>query len=311
MPWREGQARIFPSLEYIESRFTEFWNLLSYDAIVGGSLDAEFGSRIAVTRRLGRVLDHLYGADLPLRRNRLHFQLYPLIEAVFENIADQEPPEILKSCYVHTGSLKIVVQDLNAVITDAIPKFLLEQGAQAVYQSAESAGGFGAAVEEVIAAEEPEGGRLGQLYLLLGGIGAGKTTFMRRYQREVGKPVLDRGTLWFHLDFLEAPIDPQAIEAFVWQRILEDLRTRYGTLNLETRRNIKCVFRAEIEVLEQTVLRQPGMRGEQYQTALSPYLDKWRGNASDYVPRLLRRLTEADIRACLAYAADTVAHESM
>ena len=30
LPWREGYARIFPTLQYIESNFTEFWNLLSF-----------------------------------------------------------------------------------------------------------------------------------------------------------------------------------------------------------------------------------------------------------------------------------------
>jgi hypothetical protein len=190
VPWRDGYARVFPSLEYIESHFTEFWNLVSYDAVMSGSLDAEFGSRVVEPRRLDRVLDHFYNADLPLHRNRLHSQLYPLIQAVFENIADQEPPEILKSCYVHTGSLRIVVQDLNTVITDAIPKFLLEQGAKPVHQSAESAGEFGSAVEEALSFEEPRSGPLGQLYLLLGGIGSGKTTFIKRYQREVGKESL-------------------------------------------------------------------------------------------------------------------------
>jgi hypothetical protein len=122
MPWRQGHARVFPSIEYIESHFTEFWNLLSYEAISAGSLDAEFGAHLMVPRQLERVVDHLYNADAPLLRNRLHAQLYPLIQTVFENIADQELPEILRSCYVHTGSLRIVVQDLNAVITDAHPK---------------------------------------------------------------------------------------------------------------------------------------------------------------------------------------------
>jgi predicted type IV restriction endonuclease len=28
IPWREGNARVFPTLEYVESHFTEFWNLL-------------------------------------------------------------------------------------------------------------------------------------------------------------------------------------------------------------------------------------------------------------------------------------------
>lgn len=287
LPWREGYARVFSSLEYIESCFTEFWNLLSYDAILRGSLDTEFGSRLVAPRHLGRVLDQLYNADLPLRRNRLHSQLYPLIQAVFENIADQDP-EILKSCYVHTGSLKVVVQDLNAVISDAIPQFLRDQGTVEVRQSADSAGEFGAAVEEVLSVQELRGGPSGYLYLLLGGIGAGKTTLIKRYQREVGKPVLDNRTLWFHLDFLEAPVDPLSLEPFVWRGILEQLRNDYQLLNLETRRTIKQVFAREAEVLSQTILRQPGLRGEQYQAALSPYLDKWQSDTTTYVPRLLR-----------------------
>jgi hypothetical protein len=287
LPWREGYVRVFPSLEYIEEHFTEFWNLLSYEAVVSGSLDTEFGSRLVTPRRLGRVLDSLYNADVPLHRNRLHSQLYPLIQAVFENIADQEPPEILKSCYVHTGSLRIVVQDLNTVITDAIPQFLLAQGAEPVHQSANTAGDFGAAVEQVLAVEELHN-ELGQLYLLLGGIGSGKTTFIKRYQREVGKQVLDDRALWFHLDFLVAPIDPRDLEQFVWRGILDDIRNRYNSLNLETRRAIKRVFSPEIEVLSQTVLRQPGLRGEQYQSALSPYLDKWQSEIGEYVPRLVR-----------------------
>jgi hypothetical protein len=288
VPWRNGFARVFPSPEYIASHFTDFWNLVSYDAIVSGSLDAEFGSRIVTPRRLDRILDDLYNADLPLRRNRLHSQLYPLIQAVFENIADQEPPEILKRCYVHTGSLRIVVQDLNTVITDSIPQFLLEEGAKPIHQTADTAGDFGTAVEEVLSTEDLHTGPSGHLYLLLGGIGSGKTTFIKRYQREVGKAVLENRALWFHLDFLEAPIDPHTVETFVWRRILEDLRIRYRQLNLETRRNIKQIFATEIEVLSQTVLRQPGMRGEQYQAALSPYLDKWQSDLSVYVPRLLR-----------------------
>jgi hypothetical protein len=66
-----------------------------------------------------RVIDRLFNSDLPLQRNRLHAQLHPLIQSIFLDIADQDPLEILQSCYVHTGSLRIVARDLNAVIVDA------------------------------------------------------------------------------------------------------------------------------------------------------------------------------------------------
>jgi hypothetical protein len=119
MPWREGSARVFSSLENIESNFTEFWNLLSYNAIQAGSLDQEFGTTLQSSRKMHRVIDRLFNSDLPLQRNRLHAQLHPLIQSIFLDIADQDPLEILQSCYVHTGSLRIVARDLNAVIVDA------------------------------------------------------------------------------------------------------------------------------------------------------------------------------------------------
>ncbi len=282
MPWREGHARVFPNLDHIEANFTDFWNLLSYDAILSGSLDTEFGSVIRVTRKLHRVLDRLFNADLPLQRNRLHHQLHPLIQTVFENIADQEPPEILQSCYVHSGSLRIVAQDLDTVITDAIPDFLLRQGAEPVRQTASDAGSFGTAVARAL--NSPEGA----LYLLLGGIGSGKTTFIKRYQKTVGKGVLDGNALWFHLDFLEAPVDPGENELYAWGAILDQLRGRYSSPNLESRKNIKRAFADNIEAINQTSLQPLLLRGERYETALSPYLEKWQADLKLYVPQLLR-----------------------
>lgn len=146
MPWRDGMARVFATLDEVIEHFTDFWNLLSYEALVTGSLEAEFGSPRRPARQLLRVVDRLYNADVPLQRNRLHAQLHPLIKAIFEDIADQDAVEILQECYVHSASLRIVADDLNFVITDSIPRFLRDQGAEPVRQAPDDAGGFGEAV---------------------------------------------------------------------------------------------------------------------------------------------------------------------
>lgn len=286
LPWREGHARIFPTFEYIENNFTDFWNTLSFGAIQRGSLDEEFGPSKRIPRKLDRVVDRLFNAELPLQRNRLHVQLHPLIQTIFEDIAIQDPVEILQSCYVHAESLRIVAKDLNAVIVDAIPPFLRREGTEPLEQSSNDAGRFGTAVTEALRS------RAGQLYLVLGGIGSGKTTFIKRYQRTVGKPVLDSRALWFHLDFLEAPIDPTDVENFAWRGVLDQLRSRHHDLNLETRRNIKKAFADKIEVVAQTS-RLFMLPAGGFDKELSPFLQKWQEDTTDYVPRLLR-ITQSD-----------------
>lgn len=282
IPWREGSARVFPSLEYIIENFTDFWNLLSFGAINAGSLDGEFGSSLRPARELHRVIEALYNADLPLQRNRLHAQLHPLIKTVFEDIAEQDDLEILQSCYVHSASLKIVARDLDCVITDAIPDFLKKEGAEQVTPRKYDAGSFGAAVSTALRSDK------GQLFLLLGGIGSGKSTFLKRYQKTVGKEVLHRNAFWFYVDFLEAPLDASDLEQFVWSTVLNQIRSRYQDSNLEVRANIKKAFEDKIRLLSETLLRHFHPSSREYEKGLSPHLDQWQKEIKDYVPRLLK-----------------------
>ena len=282
MPWRRGRARVFPSIGYIRDHFVEFWNLLSYDAICAGSLDSEFGRLTASSRNLYRVIDKLFNADLPLRRNRLNSQLQPLTKYIFEDIAGQDDPDLLRSCYVHTGSLFIVVEDLNIVITDTIPKDAAFVGTKPLKQGIDDVGDFG---EEVKVAVK---GRKGELYLLLGGIGSGKTTFLRRYQTLITKKFLDANAFTFHLDFLKAPPQTGEMETFVWSTILEIIRDQYASADLEHRKYIKSIFKDKLKNLEVTALRGVKPHTENYEQAIGPYLLSWQQNLSDYVPNLLR-----------------------
>lgn len=295
MPWKEGRAHIFPSLSYIQKHFVEFWNLLSYDAICTGSLDSEFGRLAPSSRKLDRVIDRLFNADLPLRRNRLNSQLQPLIKYIFEDIAAQKNIDLLQSCYVHTGSLHIVTDELNVVITDTIPKDDTFAGTKPLKQSKEDAGEFG---KEVMHAVRE---RKGELYLLLGGIGSGKTTFLRRYQRIIAKDFLDTSTFTFHLDFLQATLEIDKMELFVWNMILEILRTEYTDLDVEQRKYIKSIFKDKIKNLEATALRGVKKHTEEFEQALGPYLVKWQDNLIDYVPKLLRIATIVNKRTAVLF----------
>jgi len=282
MGWLDGKALVYPSLTYIKENFTLFWNILSYEAVSAGSLDREFGSNLRVSRESHRVINILFNADLPLLRNRLNNQLLPYAKDIFDDITGKDQLDILQSCYVHYKSLKIAADDIGATITDTIPMFLKKEGAEPLLQNTDSAGAFG----EMVAKSRHE--YTGELCLLLGGIGSGKTTFLKRYQLTVGKAILDKYSLWFHIDCLPAPVDSAHLEPFIWQTILEQLRERYADYGLERRRNLRRAYKKDIEVLEESALR-PYKHGEQqYEEKLAEYLGKWQAEITNYVPRLLK-----------------------
>ena len=173
-----------------------------------------------VSRESHRVINILFNADLPLQRNRLNTQLQPLSKLIFEDITSDNQIEILQSCYVHYGSLRIVARDIDTTITDTIPAFLRRERTEPIFQTADSAGKFGELVHDRVSSSQSE------LCLLLGGIGSGKTTFLRRYQLTVGQEILTKHSLWFHIDFLKAPEEPTDVELFIWSLILEQIRDR-------------------------------------------------------------------------------------
>lgn len=281
MPWKKGRARVFNSLDEIRADFTDFWNLLSYEALCNGSLADTFDSSLRSERELHRVIDRLHNANLPLQRNRLNVDLQPIIRLIFEDIAEQDSLDILESCYIHTGSLNNVATDIDHVLTEAIPKFLIDEGIQPLTPPSHRRS-FERILKGIV--NETRGG----LFLLLGGIGCGKSTFLKRYQKTVGKRVLDERAVWFHIDFLKAPTDVTQMEAFVWSEILDDLRRRYSELQPERRKHLHAIFEPEIDALRSTVLQGARPGTSRFDSTVGPYLARWQEELVKYVPRLVQ-----------------------
>lgn len=284
MPWRDGMARVFHSRDYIEKNLVDFWNLFSFKAVCSGSLDHELGPLPSAKRKFHRVVDSIFNSLVPLTRNRLNAQLHPLVEGVFRDIADKEQLEILQDCYVHSRSLKVVTDDLNFVITDSIPHQLHSEGTVDV--------GPGAKKKDKTLFENEMSESLrsstGQLFLLLGGIGCGKTTFIKRYLRSTGKKLLDEHGASFYIDFLKAPSSPADAEKFVWETMLNEIRSRYGHLGIEDREVLEELYAPRIKGLEATILA--GKKNTDRTDWISTYLADWQQELENYVPMLCKGL---------------------
>jgi len=280
--WRDENAVIFSSIEDIKTHFIKFWNLLSYECVANNSLETEFSKVTSTDRKQYRVRSFLHNADAPLHRNILHAQLHPIIDAFFDDIADKDAIDILKSCYVHSRSIKYALLDLDNVINDKIPLFLKKEGTKQLLTGEKDSGIFDADLRTAIEKN------LGSLYILLGGIGAGKTTFIKRYIRYTGHEVLEKHAAWFYIPMLGPPQNPNDLEEIIYNKLLADLRSRYHTLVLENRRTIKKIFAAELALVHESTLKPERLKDDEYEKRLSPYLDKWSQNVIDYTTRILK-----------------------
>ena len=281
-PWREGDIIVFKSAGYIKKNFVQFWNLLSFQAVMGGSLDAAFAPDILRPRSLSRPIDHLRNPDAPLHRNRFHMQLHPFVENVFRDIGAVGQIKILRRCYVYNKTLRIVDKDLKLVIEDSLPRFLKAEGAMETTPGRQNGGSMGAAVQQAV----EEG--VGTLFLLLGGIGCGKTTFLKRFFTHVAQPFIDQNTIWTYIDFLGAPPASRDLELFLYKTILDRIRNQYAQLGLEKRESLKTAFHDKIVSLRDSFLDAERLQEVEYERRLSKYMEKWISDLTEYVPRIVR-----------------------
>ena len=246
IPWRDGQVIIFPTLDNICLHFTEFWNILSCEAITQGSLNKHFSSSEESNRKLLRAIDLLRNPNRPLDRNRLSNYLDPLIKMLFEDISWDI--DILEYCYIYSHNLRTNNANFEFVLEDSVPLQLKSEGAVDISATRYDSGGFSKSLDKKVESKK------GEIFLLLGGIGSGKTTFLKRYQNSHGKKLLEN-SIWFHLDFIAAPIAVESMETFIWRLILDQIHQRYGDKDFETRQNIKGAFSDKIKTLKETVLK--------------------------------------------------------
>ncbi|HEX4055303.1 MAG TPA: hypothetical protein VHX86_13650 [Tepidisphaeraceae bacterium] len=241
--WKSGVARVFYDPGDIETNFTEFWNLLSYEAVTDGKLDEAFRHGISASRGYYKPLDDRVDSDATYGRNALNVYLRPYVEKFFGDIAVQDTIKILKECYVYSRPIQIIDYELQIAIEDQIPRFA--NSTRPTHHSPTDPGGdVGRAITAAVVGRSTRGSTI----LVMGGIGSGKSTFCRRFFRVVAPGLIAPGgkAMLVYLDFLGAPDDPQQLEILMWKKVSYALRTVEESL--KTRAVLEQVFKTDIDI---------------------------------------------------------------
>jgi hypothetical protein len=299
--WREGYAIVYHDHEDIIADFAGFYALLSADTVRGGSLlEMLSATGDSITEPHYRALEYIYNPDAELVRN--HF--WTKIARVVGPLLTDDPQameiqdEIIRNCYVRTplsdeadGSIHRLLEDKpSAQLRNAdVIDLKLGMGGRTAFDHA---------IERDIKAHHSGA------YILTGGVGSGKTTFLRRFERVVAQSFVKEWCVWLHVDYL-AVGDVRAdhldvdLSRYTFARIREIVEQQYPTLWPRTGEELRGLFAAQIQDATITKLHgiEPG--SERWNLEINELVHTLFNNSEVFAEALLRRLARDGRRVVL------------
>ncbi len=133
------------------------------------------------------------------------------------------------------------------------PKWLREAQVTDVRIARGAGDAFGHAIEADIK------NRRGATYLITGGVGSGKTTFLRRHSRSVSQKLVEEWCVWLHVDFLKSgAVDSsklsEEIRRYFYSQVRVQLKERYPALLPSDGASLRKMFETRLEEARMTRL---------------------------------------------------------
>lgn len=291
-PWRQGTAVIFHDHGDIKNNFAEFHLLLARDHVIAGSLVEAFEHLERTTTERRSVLDYLPDGDKELLRNRVWQQIAKIIGPLLTDQSNDVSAqlEVIANCYVTTPLGDQTDKSLNSLLQDTPSRHLADARFQDLRADTRGKTVFSHNYQKDVWA-----GIRGTSYILTGGVGSGKTTFLRRFARIVEKAFVDFYAVWIHIDFLpignvDSSLIDTELRGFAYRRMREYLETNFKEELADTGEKVRELFTDEIKQARLTLLHGIEDSSEIWHTAVNKLVDELLRDDERFVLAALRAL---------------------
>ncbi|MCW3110412.1 MAG: hypothetical protein JWQ09_4918 [Segetibacter sp.] len=237
--WLDNDVLLFQSIEKIEENFIDFYNMLSYDAI-------EQNGRIKIQAppKFKKVIvDSVPNKKQELIRNDFSSKLLPIIDKIFNEIGDTDDLEldkaILESCYVPTVDIYKYSDDLKGLFLDLPPTF--DSKISKIKNTEKISSEIKLNLKSDFKSSPSP-------IILIGGKGAGKTTFIRYFFKVVLSNKESKEIPSVYLDFRNYTQQQIEDTKTIYSTILYKLISEHEYLNLGDYKILKAIFKSELEL---------------------------------------------------------------
>lgn len=269
--WEQLQAFVIRNHQFFSTEYTKSINSLSYISITEqSSLTALLSSAPPKDRTIYFAKDRIASYSHVINANRLAALLRPVVNQYFGVISDDDA-EFMDRCYVSQRDDVQTFEGVRTIIQDRLTPYFEEYGVQQLEDTGKG-GRLGGRLTKASKAN-----RKGEVLVLFGGKGAGKSTFIKRLLHHNVPPRLREHSIVAIIDLLTTPEELTSINDAIWTGLVSAL-DRGGLLTAERERLIVELFADRFAVAARQELSGLGRTSEAYNTRLNSLVTEWKAD---------------------------------
>ena len=273
------QAFVIRNLSFFVNEYTKSQNIFSFGAIFDhSSLIEALSSSPPKDRHIFFPKEKIPAYGHKINSNRLAGTLRPVINHYFGTISDNDT-EFMEKCYVSQNDYTQMSEGINVLIEDSLSPYFKSHGINQLDNTGKG-GQLGGRLTKNIKRE-----RRGEVLILFGGKGAGKSTFIKRVLRHTPPRWLREHSIIAIVDLLKVPEDQKVIRTTIWEKLVKALDM---DKLLESSREVllKELFSDRFEIARRQDLEGLEKKSEAYNVRLNALTAEWKQDKAYCAVRL-------------------------
>ncbi|WP_421173963.1 hypothetical protein [Aeromonas enteropelogenes] len=266
--WENLQAFVIRKLDFFIEEYTRAINSLSFVAITeNSSLPLILTSSEPKDRTLYYPKEKILTYEHKVNSNRLANRLRPIVQHYFGVISDDDT-DFMDKCYVSQREYQSTSDGMHSVIQDSLTPYFEGYGIQQLEDTGKG-GRLGGKLTKNI-----KKNRKGEVLILFGGKGSGKSTFIKRLLHHNPPTWLRDHSVISIIDLLKTPEDKEIIRNKILSSLVEQLDEE-GILNQDRDTIIATIFKDKFEIAKKQNLAGLSQKSESYNIELNRLFREW------------------------------------
>lgn len=271
--WETLQAFVLRGLEFFEKEYTKAVNCLSYISIIeNSSLVTLLTSSPPKDRGIYYAKERILSYSHSINANRLAPMLRPVANLYF-GVIDDDNAEFMDRCYVSQRDFQNAFDGMRTLIEDSLSPYFAGYNVQQLEDTGHG-GRLGGRLTKNIKLD-----RKGEVLVLFGGKGAGKSTFIKRLLHHNPPPWLKDHSIVAIIDLLKTPEDTTVIRSTIWGSLVIAL-DRDNILSADRETILSTLFADRFSVAARQELAGLNKTSEAYNTRLNALITDWKSDKS-------------------------------